>query len=159
MKTLKMIHLLGAGLLGFLLLGGCDNAADKDTQPPEILSAGDATCPLNCQEFERGDVIPFAYSFRDNVALGAYNLEIHHNFDHHTHSTEAGECRQDASKTPVNPWIYNKDFTIPSAAASYDAVVKIPVPTDIDPGEYHFMIRLTDQSGWQQIRSMSIRIN
>jgi len=29
---------------------------------------------------------------------------------------------------------------------------------DIDPGEYHFMIRVTDASGWQQLRSVAIHI-
>ena len=102
--------------------------------------------------------MPFAYAFGDNVELGSYNLEIHNNFDHHTHSTEAGECRQDPVKQPVNPWIYNQDFPIPHNLDYYEAEVNIPIPEDIDPGEYHFMIRVTDASGWQELRSVSIRI-
>jgi len=131
---------------------------DKDLVPPEILPIGDYASPLNCQEFPRGGVLPFAYAFSDDVELGSFNLEVHNNFDHHTHSTEAGECRQDAVKEAVNPWIFNKDYTIPSGKDYYESQFNIPIPEDVDPGEYHFMIRVTDATGWQQLRSMSIRI-
>ncbi len=154
MKTMRtklyMIPLLCA-------LGACSSTS-IDTIPPEILSAGEATAPLNCQEYPRGGAVFFDYLFTDDVELGAYNLEIHNNFDHHTHSTEAGECRQDPVKNPVNPWILNKDYPIPAGSTAYEATQTIPVPADIDPGEYHFMIRLTDRSGWQQIKSVSIRV-
>ena len=138
-------------------LGACSSPS-KDTTLPDILPAGDDTAPLNCQEYPRGGAIFFDYLFTDDSELGAYNLEVHNNFDHHTHSTEAGECRQDAVKQPVNPWIYNQSFSIPSGSTSFEARQTIAVPSDVDPGEYHFMIRLTDRSGWQQLKSLSIRI-
>ena len=93
------------------------------------------------------------------MELGSFNLEVHNNFDHHTHSTEAGECRQDPVKQPVNPWIFNQDYPIPAGETVYEANLRIPIPADVDPGEYHFMIRVTDASGWQQLRSVSIRIS
>lgn len=131
---------------------------EQDKVPPEIVPIGDYASPRNCQEFARGGTLPFAYAFGDNVELGSFNLEIHNNFDHHTHSTEAGECRPDPAKEPVHPWIYNQDYPIPASLNYYEAAIDIPVPADIDPGEYHFMIRVTDASGWQQLRSVSIRI-
>ena len=131
---------------------------EQDKVPPEIVPIGDYASPRNCQEFARGGTLPFAYAFGDNVELGSLNLEIHNNFDHHTHSTEAGECRPDPAKEPVHPWIYNQDYPIPASLNYYEAAIDIPVPADIDPGEYHFMIRVTDASGWQQLRSVSIRI-
>ena len=152
-------------------LSAC-SSTETDTSVPEIISVGDATAPLNCQEYPRGGAIFFDYLFQDDTELGAYNIEIHNNFDHHTHSTEAGECRQDPAKEPVNPWILNKDYpipagsasfeakqTIPAGSTSFEAKQTIPVPTDVDPGEYHFMIRLTDRSGWQQLKSVSIRVS
>lgn len=145
-------------LLSLLCALGACSSPSKDTTLPEILPAGEAASPLNCQEFPRGGAIFFDYLFRDDVELGAYNLEIHNNFDHHTHSTEAGECRQDPVKHPVHPWILNKDYPIPAGSTSYEAKLTIPVPEDVDPGEYHFMVRLTDRSGWQQLKSVSIRI-
>ncbi len=41
---------------------------------------------------------------------------------------------------------------------TYDAKVDITVPDDIDTGDYHFMVRLTDKSGWQQLKAISIKI-
>ena len=138
-------------------LSAC-SSTDTDTTVPEILPVGEATGPLNCQEYPRGGAIFFDYLFKDDTELGAYNIEIHNNFDHHTHSTEAGECRQDPAKEPVKPWILNKDYPIPAGSTSFEAKQTIPIPADVDPGEYHFMIRLTDRSGWQQLKSVSIRI-
>lgn len=134
-------------------------SGDKDLVPPEIFPSGEVTSPLNCQEFPRGGVLPFSYVFSDDVELGSFNLEVHNNFDHHTHSTEAGECRQYPVKQPVHPWIFNQDYPIPAGSTVYEADLRIPIPEDIDPGEYHFMIRVTDASGWQQLRSVSIRIS
>lgn len=101
----------------------------------------------------------FPVYFTDNDALGSYNIEIHNNFDHHSHSTEAGDCPLDEKKLPVHPWVYNQDFPIPGNSPLYDAHVNIPIPADIDPGDYHFMIRVTDRSGWQQLKAVNIKIS
>ncbi len=108
--------------------------------------------------YHKGETIPFRYTFTDNMELGNFNLEIHNNFDHHSHSTSAGDCPLDPIKTPVNPWIYNQDFAIPTGATSYEAKVDIPIPYDIDNGDYHFMVRVTDKAGWQQLKAISIKI-
>lgn len=148
--------------LSTLILAGCENGK-KDMTPPEILPVGDYASPQNCQKFRCGGVLPFAYAFTDDTELGSFNLEIHTNHDHHTHSTEAEDCpkheggeHEDAE--PVNPWVFNKSYAIPAGKTVYEADLKIPIPADIDPGEYHFMIRVTDAAGWQQLRSVSIHI-
>ena len=129
-----------------------------DTSLPVITDQGVVANPVDCQVYQRGDTIAFCYAFADNDQLGNYNIEIHHNFDHHTHSTSAAECPQEQDKTPVRPWVYNRSFAIPAGSSSYVARVKIVIPATIDTGDYHFMIRLTDQAGWQQLRSMAIKI-
>ncbi len=148
--------------ISFILLYAC-TPDGKDLQAPEILSAGEQTCPLNCQEFTPGGLIEFAYLFRDNVELGNFNIEIHSNSDHHTHGTEAGECEHEHEEehtgTPVNPWVFNRDYPIPSGQTQYKAQVRIPIPEEVDEGEYHFMIRVTDAAGWQSIRSVAIYLS
>ena len=111
----------------------------------------------------------------DNQELGNFNIEIHNNFDHHTHSTEAddhdhdhemGECDDDEEHehehehehSEGNAWVYNRDFTIPAGQRQYDARVDIPIPADAALGDYHFMIRLTDRAGWQQLHAVAIKI-
>ena len=68
------------------------------------------------------------------------------------------ECDIDEKKDPISPWIYNQDFSIPTGKTSYIAQIEIPVPSDVDAGDYHFMIRLTDKAGWQQLKAMAIKI-
>ena len=162
MKSLNLIQIkkMKRSKLFVLLcvLSGACSSPSKDITAPEILPQGDYASPVNCQVFERGSVLPFAYAFSDDVELGSYNLEIHNNFEHHTHSTEAGECEQEPVKKPVNAWIFNQSYEIPAGSRVYEASRNIPIPLDVDPGEYHFMIRVTDASGWQEIKSVSIRI-
>ena len=52
----------------------------------------------------------------------------------------------------------NADYAIPGGKQLYVASVGIPIPTDIDAGDYHFMIRVTDQAGFQEIKSIAIEI-
>lgn len=163
MKTQLLNTILNTRILSAVLLCAlcvsC-NPQDKDLTPPEILPVGEMASPLNCQEFPCGGFIPFTYAFSDDYELGSFNLEVHSNADHHTHSTEAEDCHHEGEHEdehePVNPWIFNQDYAIPSGKTYYEADFRIPIPQDVDPGEYHFMIRVTDASGWQQIRSVSI---
>jgi len=144
-----------------LALVACSSDNDnKDMIYPEILSSDtDITAnPNDCQDYRRGEVINFNYVFTDDTELGKYNIEIHNNFDHHTHSSSATECTMDPNKTPVNPWVYNKDFDIPAGQRKYNATVNIPIPSDIDTGDYHFVIRVTDKAGWQQLKAIAIKV-
>ena len=54
--------------------------------------------------------------------------------------------------------MYNQAQAIPAGLKSYEAKVDIPIPQDIAPGDYHFMIRLTDKAGWQELKAISIKI-
>ena len=126
-------------------------------EKPEIAD-GSRPSPVDCQAYSKGESIQFSYLFIDNVELGNFNIEIHHNFDHHSHSTSAGDCHLEPKKQPVNPWVYNQDYTIPAGKKTYAAEVDIPIPENIDAGDYHLMIRVTDKSGWQQLKTVSIKI-
>ena len=135
-----------------------DDEQQKDMLQPVISDTGIVADPIDCQVYHRGDVIPFHYLFTDDTELGAYNIEIHNNFDHHTHSTSSVECPVDVKKDPVKPWIFSQDYTIPAGQRSYDARHDIQIPVDIDTGDYHFMVRLTDHAGWQQLHAVAIKI-
>lgn len=136
----------------------CGSDDDKDMTPPAISADGIVANPVNCQQYHPGDIIPFHYIMTDNQELGNYNIEIHNNFDHHTHGTSSTECPMETKKVPVSPWIYNKDFTIPAGQRTHTARIDIAIPADIDSGDYHFMIRLTDRAGWQQLKAMAIKV-
>ena len=150
--------------LGFTACGGDDD--DKDMNKPVISDQGITANPIDCQVYQRGTVIPFHYIFTDDTELGAYNIEIHTNADHHSHSTSSVECEDEDEHEheheheheAVKPWVFNQDFTIPAGQRTYTARIDIPIPTDIDAGDYHFMIRLTDRAGWQQLKAVAIKI-
>ena len=159
-KYIYMSLMMALACVVTLSVSSCSSTDDdeKDMQQPVITDQGITANPIDCQVYQRGETIPFHYVFTDDRELGNFNIEIHNDFEHHTHSGSAVECESDDKKDPVNPWVYNRDFTIPAAQRSYDARIDIPIPADIDPGEYHFMVRLTDKEGWQQLKAVAIRI-
>jgi hypothetical protein len=163
-----MMALLTVFTVSFI---ACSKDDDKDMTPPVISDEGIVANPINCQQYHPGDIIYFHYVMTDNEELGNYNIEIHNNFNHHSHSTEADdhdhemdECDDDDEHehehehSEGKAWVYNQDFTIPAGLRQYDARVDIQIPADIEPGDYHFMIRLTDAAGWQQLHAVAVKI-
>lgn len=119
--------------------------------------------PENCDTLYFGDTFTFRALFTDNAELGSYSIEIHENFDHHSHSTETSECAMFPEKEPVNPFVYIMDYPIPSASAIYEANDEILIPSgnqsgDFDEGDYHFYISVTDREGWSEKKGYSIKI-
>ncbi len=151
----------GWGLLfifGLILsLSGC-SSENKDDINPIIDMTGNDAFPVNCSVIHPGETFTFKAVFSDNDELGAFSLEIHDNFDHHTHSTDVVECEMEPDKEPVNPFHLIEEYDIPSGLVSYEAEVDIAVPEDVDTGDYHFMVRLTDASGWQTLKGIAIKI-
>ena len=140
-------------------LGGCSNDDEyRDMEKPSIDMSIDDAYPTNCAVLYRGETFSFRAIFTDNNELGDYNIEIHNNFDHHSHSTDDVECDLEPKKKPVNPFIYNQDFSIPNGKTTFKTDDAIFIPKDVDTGDYHFMIRLTDKAGWQQLKAVSIKI-
>ena len=165
-----MRHIIAYAILLTLAAVAC-TTEDKDTTAPVIATAGFDTNPIDCQTYHAGDTIHFCYLFEDNRELGAYNIEIHNNFDHHTHGTSATDCEDghhdeeneghehhDDEETPAGAWVFVQDYAIPSGTTSYLAKQDIAIPLDITAGDYHFSIRLTDRAGWQEIKAIAIKI-
>ncbi len=142
------------------LAAACSTDGDEavpDMEKPRITD-GALPSPIDCEVYHKGEAIPFRYTFTDNRELGNFNIEIHNNFDHHSHSTSAGDCPLDPKKNPVRPWVFNQDYAITAKQTSYQASIDIEIPKDIDAGDYHFMVRLTDKAGWQQLKAISIKV-
>ncbi|MGB9745463.1 MAG: DUF4625 domain-containing protein [Bacteroidales bacterium] len=141
----------------FLLFIGCEKK-DKDMEKPIIDVSFPESFPKSCDTVYTGRSFHFIAKFSDNYALGSFSLDIHNNFDHHAHSTNIETCQMDAIKTPVNPFTFIKSFEIPEGLKQYEANVEINVPANIDAGDYHFFIMLTDFTGWSSQKGMSIKI-
>ena len=156
MKTTKLIFALTI----LLAINACtsDNGNTKDTEKPEIEMAFADAFPTSCATVSRGTAISFKAMFKDNQELGAYSINIHQNFDHHSHDTETDNCELEPQKIAVNPLTRTLTFEIPANQKEFLAEQEITIPTDIDTGDYHFMIQLTDAQGWATMRGISIKI-
>ena len=156
MKHYKTIFL---ALSSAALFFGCGKGEVAiDTEYPTIdISASDAF-PKQCSVLQRGEKYIFKAYLSDNVQLGAVSVDIHHNFDQHTHSTEVNDCGLDPIKKPEKPFLLIKSFSIPAGLKVHQTNAEITVPADADPGDYHFLIRLTDKEGLQTIKGLSIKV-
>lgn len=140
------------------LLWGCSKS-EIDDVPPVIIMNDPLHFPQVCDTVYIGETFTFRSTFTDNKELGAYSIDIHHNFDHHSHSTEAEECELDPPKTPTeNVFLFIQSYTIPDELKTYEAEASIEIPADADTGDYHFFLALTDKEGWQSIRGVGIKV-
>ncbi|WP_207515275.1 DUF4625 domain-containing protein [Longitalea luteola] len=147
------------GMLVAMTIAGCSKDANEepDTEYPAIdISAN--TFPQQCSEIKRGETFTYRVRFSDNRELGSSSVDIHHNFDHHSHSTVIEPCNLEPKKTAVKPFLLIRTYDIPAGLKTYDLNQQIQVPADVDPGDYHFSIRVTDKEGWQSIKGLSIKI-
>ena len=161
MNILKILILLTA--FSFFLNGCQDEEKPTiDTEKPSIdLTIVDAF-PTSCDTLYFDEPFTVKALLTDNVELGAFNIDIHNNFDHNTHSTEIRQCTLDAVKTAVNPYVFIQDYTIPNASSNYVTDVSMTIPssdgTDLyDEGDYHFQIRLTDKEGWSTLKGINVK--
>ncbi len=148
------------GLLLLSVINACkkDDEEAIDTEYPVINVSAANAFPTQCSSVKRGEKFTFRARLSDNVALGSVSIDIHHNFDHHTHSTEVESCNMDALKTPGNPFLLIQAYAIPAGNKFYDIQQEITIPDNVDVGDYHFMIRLTDKEGWQTVKGLSFKI-
>ncbi|NGF57965.1 DUF4625 domain-containing protein [Parapedobacter sp. SGR-10] len=158
MKTTRQIIFLFLAVAGLFVACEKDSNNEIDQDPPQIHIDFAGAFPVQCSEIERGQKFTFKARLSDNVALGNVSVDIHHNFDHHSHSTEIDECDLAPKKSPIKPLVFIKSYTIAQGLKEYETNVEIDVPADIDPGDYHFMIIVTDQEGWSDTKGLSIKI-
>ncbi len=144
-------------LLQMLFIESCSKT-DKDDVYPGIDMTGAQDFPKDCDTVYVGESFAFQALFTDNKELGAFSIDIHQNFDHHTHSSSIVECSVDPVKTPVNPLVFIREYSIPEGSATYVALDSISVPANVDPGDYHMMVRLTDREGWQTLKGITIKV-
>ena len=153
---LKYSHIL----VLILVLTSCssDDNIDIDKQKPTITINYTDGFPQACEELIKGETYTFKAQISDNKALASYSLDIHHNFDHHTHDDQDEQCDLSPVKNSVNPLIYMENFTIEEGLTSYEINITITIPDDIDTGDYHCAYSVTDETGWQSRTSIDIKI-
>lgn len=135
-----------------------DDSINKDEQKPTISINYTEGFPQACQELVKGETYVFKAQVSDNKALAAYSLDIHHNFDHHTHDDQGAQCDLGLVKEAINPFIFIENYSIDNAVTLYEINISVTIPNDIDTGDYHCAYSVTDETGWQGRTSIDIKI-
>ncbi len=160
---MKASNILFIVTLLVVVLYSCKKDDDIDTEKPDIDLTIPGAFPANCDTMYFGESFNFNALFKDNYELGSFSIDIHNNFDGHSHSTEITQCESDPEKDPVNPYVFIDDYDIPVGLKEYNAVMSISIPagnTDglYDEGDYHFFISLTDKEGWSAQKGLNIKL-
>lgn len=163
MKILKLLSI--TTVLSFFIYS-CEKEDEIDKEKPVIDLSIPNAFPVNCDTLYFGESFNFKVLISDNLELGsisAFSIDIHNNFDNHSHSTEVTACNIDPVKEPVNPYLFIKSFDIPSGVSKYETNLEISIPSsdsngDYDEGDYHFFISLTDKNGWSTQKGLSVKM-
>ncbi|MGV8138991.1 MAG: DUF4625 domain-containing protein [Mangrovibacterium sp.] len=159
MKAFKIF----SGLIFMLFVFSTCSKDEVDDEKPEIDLTVSGAFPQNCDTLYFGETFAFKALFTDNTELGSFSIDIHNNFDHHSHTTEVTECNLDDVKDPVNAYVSIEDYDIPEGMNTYETLLGITIPDSdnngkFDEGDYHFFISLTDKEGWSIQKGLSIKI-
>lgn len=117
----------------------CNKDDDKDTTKPVI----------ELEEPADGDTLFIGYDTHlemellDNVQLKSYKVDIHNNFDGHTHTK---------STAATGAWTFSKSWDVSGSKNTHVHHHEIEVPTVVDgvqiaKGKYHFTVYCTDAAG------------
>ena len=170
----KLLTIIASALI-MSAITSCDNDDDKtiDTEKPQIDTSIDGASPANAATFYFGEAIPVKLLLTDNEELGSFSVNIHNNFDHHSHSTEEeGEEHHDHEEGEEHrhegedgdAFQFTQDYTIPAGSTQFliDTKITLPVKSDdgdeYEGGDYHFMITVTDKAGFSTFKAFEIKI-
>ncbi len=116
-----------------------------DNQKPSI----NIIKPSNNQVIKGNENLQIEVKFTDNMNLSQYKLEIHPNFDGHSHGKTDEEV--------ATPWEW--DTIVNISGKEHNAKFSIKVPSNVKAGNYHFMAMCTDAVGYEaQWRVINIKI-
>ena len=171
----KLLTIIASALI-MSAITSCDNDDDKtiDTEKPQINAPIDGASPANAATFYFGESIPVKLLLTDNEELGSFSVNIHNNFDHHSHSTEEegeehhdhveGEEHHHHEGEDGDAFQFTQDYTIPAGSTQFliDTKIALPVKSDdgdeYEGGDYHFMITVTDKAGFSIFKAFEIKI-
>ncbi|WP_405604928.1 DUF4625 domain-containing protein [Polaribacter sp. Asnod1-A03] len=154
--TLKYFYFLSILTL-ITACSGSDNI-EIDEEKPTISVDYTEGFPQGCTSLTRGETYDFRAMVTDNQELASYSIDIHHNFDHHTHDDQTAVCSLEDIKNAINPLIFIENYSIEGSLMNYEINVSITIPEDIDTGDYHCAFSVTDATGWQSRTSVDIKI-
>ncbi len=142
MKRIQTPYIQFIGILTILLaFAACEDDFVDTTKPVIRIEA-----PANNDTLYIGHDVHFDCEFEDDTELHSYKIDIHNNFDGHTHKS----ARIEGEETPFsysNSWTFTPGQK--NATVHHHELI-IPELIDNLPvahGKYHFGIFCTDKAG------------
>jgi len=149
----RHLYLAVVSLASLFAFASCSSDDSTDTQKPEI----DLVAPKDGTKVEAGKDIHFDMIVSDNEGLRSYNVDIHNDFDGHTH----GDTHSHGIKAAVvetKPFIFNKTWDLNGVKNDKIHHHEIVVAENATPGKYHFVVKVLDVSGNQSMVVRSIEV-
>lgn len=149
-KKYFFLPVLSIIVLG-LAIASCSKDETDTTKP--VISVAE---PEDGDTLVPGHDVHFEADFSDDIELKSYKIDIHNNFDGHSHKTMLADS---------TPWLYQKSWDFEAGKKqSHIHQHDIVVPDSIDGkplarGNYHFMIYLTDAAGNESWKAINIVIH
>jgi hypothetical protein len=129
-----------------------------DEEKPTITVNYAGGFPQTCENLSRGQSYTIKAKVTDNLELASYSIEMHHNFDHHTHDDQEDPCELELITTAVNPFNYSTNNSVPEGLTNFEIEAVITIPATIDTGDYHLALSVTDVTGWQARTAVDVKI-
>ena len=156
MKDCNQWSYLMLGLFALVLVSCTETEIDEEKPTITVNYAGGF--PQTCENFRLGQSYAIKAKVTDNLELASYSIEMHHNFDHHTHDDQQGSCQLEPVTTPVNPFVFSSSERISEGLTSYELEIDLIIPDGVDTGDYHLALSVTDVTGWQARTSVDVKI-
>lgn len=136
-----------------------DNGTEEIFPEVEILS------PLACDTIYFNQTVTYRIRISDKSGSGLGNIamDIHNNFNHHTHGSHV-TCSMDPKKNPQHPYEHAWIFSLPNDASEYILEEEIMIPgnkndsTLHDYGDYHYHIYVTNNEGYQTFTTLDVKL-
>lgn len=138
MKTNIILTIIFLLILFSLVSVSCKDS-DSDTTKP-VISLID---PADGEAIKIGGDMHLEMDLSDDVMLKSYMIEIHNNFDDHSH----GSTRGAATNGQTVNFAFNKSYDLSGKKTAHIHHHDVVIPTNATPGQYHLMIYCTDASG------------
>ncbi len=167
MKKMKLKWLTQLLLTSLLTIAfACSDEETYDVEEPKII---ELISPAPCEACAFGDTIFLKAKLSDNENLKGFKLNVHHNFDHHTHGNHKEVCELNPQLSTseiaaTNPFLQNWSANLPKASEvsvdTFFVLPKLNAENDLPftGGDYHVLLYVTDDGGNQSFTSVSIKL-
>lgn len=159
MKNIRIVLVMLLLVTFFSCSKDKDGDVGKDLTKPTVTLNYEGGFPTSCVELKRGQKFTVKAKISDNVGLDSYAIDIHNNFDHHTHDNQGSKCKLEPIKNATKQTFkFLENYTIKNKPKDYEISQTIAIPADSDTGDYHCSISVTDVTGWSVNTSVDIKI-